>query len=97
MKIFDPDNDDKYKQLEKSELPTGYRLPENIDVEKELGSITFSKSSGPIMKIDTYDYDTLVTIRNVLERLTLKEVVQGEMEQMRDMLAHFIIKTTRDE
>ena len=97
MKIYEPDNDDKYKQLEKAEFPEGYNTPQFIDVEKDLGSIAFKKQGETIIKIDTYDYDSIVLAKKVLDTLIAHAVVIGEMEQMRDMLAHFIIKTTKDE
>jgi uncharacterized protein YfbU (UPF0304 family) len=97
MKIFDPDNDDKYKQLEKEAFPVGYNTPQFIDVEKELGSIAFKKQGETIIRIDTYDYDAIVLAKKVLDTLIAHAVVIGEMEQMRDVLKHFIVKTTRDE
>ena len=97
MKIYDPDNDDKYKQLEKEAFPIGYNTPQFIDVEKDLGSIAFKKQGETIIRIDTYDYDAIVLAKKMLDTFIAHAVVIGEMEQMRDMLAHFIVKTTKDE
>ena len=97
MKIFDPDNDDKYSKLEKEAFPIGYNTPQFIDVEKDLGSIAFKKQGETIIRIDTYDYDAIVLAKKMLDTFIAHAVVIGEMEQMRDMLAHFIIKTTKDD
>ena len=96
MKIYEPE-DDKYKQLEKAEFPEGYNTPQFIDVEKTLDSIAFKKQGETIIRIDTYDYDSIVLAKKVLDTLITHAVVIGEMEQMRDVLKHFIVKTTKDE
>ena len=96
MKIYEPD-DDKYSKLEKEAFPVGYNTPQFIDVEKELGSIAFKKQGETIIRIDTYDYDAIVLAKKMLDTFIAHAVVIGEMEQMRDVLKHFIIVTKKED